>query len=71
MWRSTPCAVKVLFDTSLAENKELFAKELATMRQLHHPVRGGGRERGMEREADQIRFRTMYRSRVVNVVHVA
>ena len=37
MWRSTPCAVKVLFNVQYAESKELFAKELSTMRQLHHP----------------------------------
>jgi hypothetical protein len=30
-------AVKKLFNQAGLENEELFAKELATMRQLHHP----------------------------------
>jgi len=36
-WRGTPVAIKLLHNSSMVEDKELFVKELRMMRSLHHP----------------------------------
>jgi serine/threonine protein kinase len=36
-WQTTPVALKVLYDTTVAKNTALFEREVDTMARLHHP----------------------------------